>query len=52
MAKAKCKVTESHRYMFQCIAKICAYRKVEKFDEAKNWAETLQQHLKKEGLLK
>jgi len=50
MAKKK-KVSDSHKYMFTCVAKINAYRNVGKLDDAKHWAKLLQQHLKDELLL-
>lgn len=50
MAKKK-KVSDSHKYMFTCVAKINAYRNVGKIEDAKEWAKLLEQHLKEEQLL-
>ena len=50
MPKKK-KVSDSHKYMFTCVAKINAYRNVGKLDDAKLWAENLVKHLETELLL-
>jgi len=50
-AKKKSRVTESHRFMFVCVGKITAYRKVGNIVEAKAWGVLLQKHLREEGLL-
>lgn len=50
MAKKK-KVSDSHKYMFTCVAKINAYRNVGKIEDARDWAQLLVKHLKDELLL-
>lgn len=50
MAKKK-KVSDSHKYMFTCVAKINAYRNVGKIEDAKEWARYLEDHLRSENLL-
>jgi hypothetical protein len=49
--KKKSHVPASHTYMFVCVGKISAFRKVGKLAEAREWAALLQQHLREEGLL-
>lgn len=50
MAKKK-KVSDSHKYMFTCVAKINAYRNVGKLEDAKVWVKSLILHLKEEQLM-
>jgi hypothetical protein len=47
----KQKVPHSHTYMFTCVAKISAFRKVGKLADAREWAVKLQEHLRQEGML-